>query len=167
MSNGKQNIIKVAVNENTAYVKIFGRATFNLAPDFKNFVERQMVRKLREVLVDFEECESVDSTFIGLITSLTIKYSVDGKFYIKLFNLNEHLIKIIKTLGLLDVICISKSLSDEDVKFSETEKTNASKKDIATTMLEAHKVLSNINEQNELEFKNVVDYLRKEVNLET
>jgi len=164
MSDEKQNIIQVAVDDNASYVRVVGRATFNLAPDFKNFVDRQMENKLQDFFVDLQECESMDSTFIGVITSLTIKYSVDGSNYLKIFNLSEHIKKILNTLGLLNVLCISSTANDEGVSFTDAEKAVSSKKDLTLTMLEAHETLSAINEKNALEFKNVVDYLRKEVN---
>ena len=164
MSGGKQNIIQVAVDENVSYVRVSGRATFSMAPDFKNFVERQMETKMQDVFVDLKECESMDSTFIGVITSLTLKYSEKGKLHLKLLNLSDHLKKILKTLGLLNVLRISNAKKDEEVSFDNLEKADNSKKNIALTMLEAHNMLSSLNEQNALEFKNVVDYLRKEVN---
>ncbi len=164
MSEEKQNIIQVAVDKNSSFVKVSGRATFSMAPDFKSFVERQMENKMQDVLVDFKECESMDSTFIGVITSLTIKYSEKRVTHLKLLNLSEHLIKILKTLGLLNVLTISNSKSDEEISFDDVEKVDNSKKNIALTMLEAHEILSSLNEKNAVEFKNVVDYLRKEVN---
>ncbi len=164
MSEEKENVIQVAVGENASYIKVIGRATFNLAPDLKNFIERQMEKKLQDFFIDLKDCECMDSTFVGVITSLAIKYSTDNGNYIKLFNLSEHLIKILNTLGLLNVLCIFNTASDEGVSFTEAEKTGASKKELTETMLEAHETLSAINEKNALEFKNVVDYLRQEVN---
>jgi len=164
MLGEKQNIIQVAVDGNSSHVKVFGRATFGIAPDFKNFVERQMENKKQKVFVDLEECESMDSTFIGVITSLTIKYSQKGIPHLTLLKLSEHLIKILKTLGLLNVLSISNSKSAKEISFEEVKKADNSKKEIALTMLEAHEMLSSLNDKNELEFKNVVDYLQKEVN---
>ena len=164
MSDEKQKIIQVAVDGNSSYVKVSGRATFSIAPDFKKFVERQMKKKSQDVFVDLNECESMDSTFIGVITSLTIKYSEKGITHLKLLNLSEHLIKILKTLGLLNVLAISNLKNDEEINFGDVKKTDHSKKNIALTMLEAHEMLSSLNKQNELEFKNVVDYLRNELN---
>ena len=164
MSEEKQNNIQVAVDENSSYVKIIGRATFSMAPDFKSFVEKQMELKLQDVWLDLKKCESLDSTFIGVITNLTIKYSENSVTHLKLLNLSEHLIKILKTLGLLNVLTISNSKSEEEISFEDVKKTDNSKKNIALTMLEAHEMLSSLNEKNALEFKNVVEYLRKEVN---
>ncbi len=164
MSGEKQNLIQVAVDETASYVKLSGRATFTLAPDFKNFVVLQLEKNKQNVFVDLKECESMDSTFVGVITSLTIKYSNDDNAHLILFNASEHLIKILKTLGLLSVLNFSNSASDDGVSFADAEKTCSSKKELSETMLEAHETLSELNEKNALEFKNVVDYLRKEVN---
>ena len=67
------DFIEVAESGQTAYIKVHGKGTFKLAPDFKDFVEQEMNKDMRGILIDLYSCETLDSTFIGTITSLTLK----------------------------------------------------------------------------------------------
>ncbi len=159
--NNSKNYLEVAETENTAYVKIHGKGTFKLAPDFKDFVEREMAKNFRGVLVDLYSCETLDSTFIGTITSLTLKYSKDKKSRIRLFNVNNHIRSILKNLGLINILDIFDENANDTPNFSSYNHKDKSKVEIAGLMLDAHETLASLNEKNAAEFKNVVDMLSK------
>jgi len=157
------DFIEVAESEYTAYVKIHGKGTFKLAPDFKNFVEQEIKKNMRGILVDLYSCETLDSTFIGTITSLTIKYRNENNRRIRLFNVSKHIRSILKNLGLLNVLDIYNDENDGSAKFKNIIKKEHSKVEIADLMLDAHETLASLNEKNAAEFKNVVEMLSKQV----
>ena len=159
--SNQKNYIEVAESEHTAYIKIHGKATFKLAPDFKDFVEWEMKKNVRGVLVDLYECETLDSTFIGTITSLTLKYKNGNKSRIRLFNVNKHILSILKNLGLLSILDIFEKETNLTPDFSIIDHKGKSKVEITSLMLDAHETLASLNRKNAAEFKNVVDMLRK------
>ncbi|RLD12225.1 MAG: hypothetical protein DRI44_01355 [Chlamydiae bacterium] len=157
------NFIEVAETEHTAYIKIHGKGTFKLAPDFKDFVEQEMRKKIRGVLIDLYYCETLDSTFIGTITSLTLKYKKNGRSQVRLFNVNKHIRAILKNLGLINIIDIFDEVKNDSAEFTNIKATDRSKIEIADLMLDAHETLASLNDKNAAEFKNVVDMLSKKV----
>ncbi len=157
------DFIEVAETEHTAYVKIHGKGTFKIAPDFKGFVEQMIKKNVRGILIDLYSCETLDSTFIGTITSLTLKYRNNNKSRIRLFNVSKHIHCILKNLGLLSVLDIFCEENIDTGKFENISATNKSKVEIADLMLDAHETLASLNDKNAAEFKNVVEMLSKTV----
>ena len=161
-SEASQDIIEVAEHERTAYIRIRGRATFMLANDFRDYVKGQ-IETGRGVLIDLSECTTLDSTFVGMITSLTLKYREQDGSCIKLFNISSHVREILQTLGLLDILDTVRSDRDNGLAFAAISHELHTKINIAKLMLDAHKALARINDDNALEFKNVINYLEKQV----
>ncbi len=157
------DFIEVAETEHTAYVKIHGKGTFKIAPDFKAFVEQMIKKNVRGILIDLYFCETLDSTFIGTITSLTLKYRNNNKSRIRLFNVSKHIHSILKNLGLLSVLDIFREENIDTAKFENISATNSSKVEIADLMLDAHETLASLNDKNAAEFKSVVEMLSKTV----
>ncbi len=166
MVESKTNItdfIEVAETGQTAYIKVHGKGTFKMAPDFKDFVEREMKKNMRGILIDLYSCETLDSTFIGTITSLTLKYTNNNKSRIRLFNVNKHIRSILKNLGLLNILDIFDEENISVTKFKSIASGSRSKIEIADLMLDAHETLASLNDKNAAEFKNVVEMLSKTV----
>ena len=157
------DFIEVAESGHTAYIKIHGKGTFKLAPDFKDFVEQEMKKNMRGILIDLYSCETLDSTFIGTITSLTLKYANSNKSRIRLFNVNKHIRSILKNLGLINILDIFDEENAPEEKFESIASGNKSKIEIAGLMLDAHETLASLNNKNAAEFKNVVEMLSKTV----
>jgi anti-anti-sigma regulatory factor len=157
------DIIQVAEQDHTAYIRMRGRATFMLASDFKTYVTMQVEDRQRGVLIDLSECETIDSTFIGTITSLSLKYRKTHPGCVKLFNISSHVREILSTLGLITILDVVNGNENESVAFSEMAPGDQSRVDVAHLMLDAHQTLSGINRENALEFKNVVEYLQKQI----
>ncbi len=154
--------IEVAETEHTGYIRLSGKATFKLAPDFKDFVVYEMKKGKRGILIDFSDCETIDSTFVGTITSLSLTYNNKNNNQIKLFNVNDHILSILKNLGLINVLDISNSVNNEETDFKSLKLVKREKVEIANLMLDAHETLASISEENAVVFKNVVEMLRRE-----
>ena len=144
------DFIEVAETEHTAYVRIHGKGTFKIAPDFKDFVEQMIIKNMRGVLIDLYPCETLDSTFIGTITSLTLKYRNNNKSRIRLFNVSKHIHSILRNLGLLSVLDIFNEEKNDAAKFENISASNRSKVEIADLMLDAHETLASLNDKNSL-----------------
>lgn len=155
------DLLEVAETATTGYVKVHGHATFQQAGDLRDFVHAQLAARHSGVLVDLDNCSSVDSTFVGTLTSLTMKYRRTGLGCLKLFNVRPRVREVLATLGLTRVLEICDDAGNAAAaNYSVLATAPRSKIDIARLMLTAHETLAQLNEQNAVEFKNVVDYLR-------
>ena len=162
MIGQSSNHIEVAVANGTAYIKIFGRATFQVVASFRDFVQKNLDDN-HGVFIDLAECETLDSTFIGTLAALTMKSKVDGLCRVKIFNVSRHVMGIFTTLGLLSILDVEKGDAGGDEEdFKPLEKSVRDKVEITNLMLDAHLTLSEINERNAVEFKDVVEYLKSQ-----
>ncbi len=152
--------IEVADSPTTAYVRVHGRATFKLAPSFRDYVAGEIERGKHGVLVDMTDCVSVDSTFVGVLTSITLQCRRTGKGCLKLFNVTAQVQGILATLGLARVLEIVQPHDVGAASFQQLDPTNRDKIEVAKLMFDAHETLAALNEKNALEFKNVLDQLR-------
>jgi anti-anti-sigma factor len=161
MIGHSNNRIEVAQANQTAYVRIFGRGTFQVVADFRDFVKKSLDDGLG-VFIDLSECETLDSTFIGTLVALSMKSKKDGESRLKIFNVSPHVRGILTTLGLLNILDIRDSVPAGDNQYSALESTVHDKVEITNLMLDAHLTLSEINERNAVEFKDVVEFLRSQ-----
>jgi len=161
MIGHSNNRIEVALANNTAYVKIFGRGTFQTVADFRDFAKKNL-EEGRGVFIDLSSCETLDSTFIGTLVALSMNSKTNGENRLKLFNVSEHVKNILATLGLQNILDIREKISEGDEKFSTLESTVHDKIEITDLMLDAHLTLSRINERNAVEFKDVVEFLQQQ-----
>lgn len=155
------NRIEVAVANGTAYVRIFGRGTFQVVADFRDFVQKSLDDG-QGVFVDLADCETLDSTFIGTLAALTMKSKVGSACRVKLFNVSRHVMGILTTLGLLNILDVQSGEAEGAGEFKTLDRTVHDKVEVTGLMLDAHLTLSELNEHNAVEFKDVVEYLRQQ-----
>ncbi|MBO7543630.1 STAS domain-containing protein [bacterium] len=161
MIGHSNNRIEAAVANNTAYIKIFGRGTFQTVADFRDFVKKSLDEGMG-VLIDLSNCETLDSTFIGTLVALSMKSKAAGESRLKLFNVSDHVRNIFTTLGLQGILDINEAAPGEGGDYSPIASTVHSKVEITDLMLDAHLTLSKINERNAVEFKDVVEFLKQQ-----
>ena len=164
MSSGagqsRADALDVAETATTGYVKVQGTATFTQAADLRAFVRAQMAVKHAMVFIDLDDCVAVDSTFVGTLTSLTMDYRRTGLGHVTLFNVHQHVLDIFATLGLSAILEIANGDGLAAPALLPLAPGAHAKVEIAQVMLDAHETLARVNDANDLEFRNVVDYLR-------
>ena len=161
MIGHSNNRIEAAVANGTAYIKIFGRGTFQTVADFRDFVKKSLDEGLG-VFIDLASCETLDSTFIGTLVALCMKSKKEGENMLKLFNVSDHVRNIFTTLGLQNILDIRDAVPGEGGDYSPIASKAHDKVEITDLMLDAHLTLSKINERNAVEFKDVVEFLKQQ-----
>ena len=152
--------VDVAAVGATAYVRIHGRMTFKNAADFRAFMVQQAAAQRHGILVDLHDCCSMDSTFIGMLTSMTLRLRRDSATAVKLFNASEHVLGILRTLGLLSVLDVVADEEGASAGYAPLTPGAHSKVDITRLMLDAHETLAAVNSANAVQFKDVVTHLK-------
>src|SRR3954462_528165 len=69
------NAMSVWAEEGTAWIKIEGRANFNSSVDFKALVNGLVEKGQKRFILDLSECVLMDSTFLGVLAGLGMKFS--------------------------------------------------------------------------------------------
>ena len=171
-SGNNQDNLSVAYIANTAVIRVEGRGSFKISPPMKQFIHQVIDRQSAErIYVDMAECMGMDSTFMGVLAGIScyIKSKPDIEF--KLINLSGKNEKLLTTLGVDRVVDYSLfSSADEQKILSELEKeAHALEIDItdqlnaAKVTLQAHETLVDINPDNYIKFKSVLELLQNDV----
>jgi len=151
--------LQVAVIEGIACVKVGGPANFAGGVDFKTVVNQSCEEGSRVLLLDLTDCVNMDSTFLGILMSMTNRLD-----RIELLNPSDRIIDLLDSLGVMELLTVGTGENPFDAKLQETESTNPDKRALTEASLEAHKLLMEINPDNVPKFKDVAQFLEEDLN---
>jgi anti-sigma B factor antagonist len=166
------NNLSVCVGERAVCIKIEGRANFTSSVDFKTLVNSLWQQGHHHFVLDLTDCMLMDSTFLGVLAGLGLKFTNGEKkdpcdaTPIELLNPNARIADLLENLGVAHLFHTLAGRSEGDSgKLVPVEQpaANATKTDISRTCLEAHKTLMDINPANIPKFKDVAQYLAEDL----
>ncbi|NNE92042.1 MAG: STAS domain-containing protein [Verrucomicrobiales bacterium] len=168
----EEGSILVGCFEDVAWVRVNGNGSHANSHLVRDFADRCVGKGKRNIVVDLENCPGVDSTFIGILTGINLSIEESGKSGgVEVLNANERNVQAICKLGLDSVI----KMDREGTSWPEERKLvaeNVSKplpateldvRERAELMLEAHEALVDANEENCCRFRDVLEYLKKDL----
>ncbi len=165
MSNG--NIV-IARQDSGYIIKVEGRANFECSPSLKNFSDNITSETISGIILDFNSCTWMDSTFMGTLAILGLKSRKLG-VEVEIHNADQKNMRLIRDVGIENLFkFVSDSFQKTDVKganISEFQKNN--NKDLAETILKAHETLVEANSANAPKFEKVIDMVKKEIEKES
>jgi len=166
---GLTNAMSVWVEEKTAWIKIQGRANFNSSVDFKALVNGLLEKGYVRFVLDLTECVLMDSTFLGVLAGLGMKFSGgrNGSLLasIELLNANARIADLLENLGvqhLFKMIC-GPELNRNRLEKVDHNPAPHDRKEVSRTCLEAHQTLMDINPANVPRFKDVAQFLAEDL----
>lgn len=150
--------------DDTIFIKIEGNATMKNSKTLSDLLIEIFKGETRNLVFEMSDCNYLDSTFLGLIakSALEIKKNWNSTLYI--MNASNMVINGLQQTGIDKFV---EKIEDDnlDLKTSEIEKQDFdNKKDKTIHILEMHKTLMGLNEENKETFKNVVDMIEKDMN---
>lgn len=114
------------------------------------------------VLIDLEECNYMDSTFIGFLISLTRLCEKSRLSEVVILRPSEECLSVLKKLSALPHLNISKRPTPEMPVFALKKNVDVYKqKKNVEVMFEAHQILSELSEENKKEFHELVEELAR------
>ena len=139
--------------------------------DVKRVVQQKIQGGLRNFVFDLDRCPMMDSTFLGTLTGVARDLRQNGGGRVTVVNVNARNEQLLSSLGLNHVLEVDMEGSawaeERKVAASELaicEKTpEICKTEQAAHVLDAHKALSRANEANASRFRDVIDYLEKDL----
>src|SRR3989339_75197 len=166
----KRAHIFAGVIESGAVIKITGHATFAEAANLKKYEDQHAEQHLNapQLIFDLTECVHVDSTMIGIIANLAVKYyKKNGKKKAIVLYANSMIQNILDTNNcqfILDPVLASPG---EVSKAGATEEIMASTESggmfLRQSILLAHETLIELNEDNLAKFSSLVSQIRKKI----
>jgi anti-sigma B factor antagonist len=167
--SGPANNMSVWAQDKVAWIKIEGRANFNSSIDFKALINGLAEKDYSRFVLDLTECILMDSTFLGVLAGLGLKYSStrngDPARSIELLNANERIADLLENLGVQHLFKIVSGPELNTNRLQPVEETPAShdRKNVTRTCLEAHETLMRINPENVAKFKDVAAFLAEDL----
>jgi len=160
----KETHYKVHVTPENAFVRVFQKASFlNCAP-LRSFFEECLVVGRRNYVVDFQECSSMDSTFLGILVGLAMKlrkFEDDGR--LTLINLKDRNLETVRNLGIHKIADVNPDdLSSDERELNDLESNEDRESVGSETICQAHKTLMELNERNSKMFCDVVNFLEQQ-----
>jgi anti-anti-sigma regulatory factor len=164
--------LSVATTPDTAFVRVRGRGSYKTGPVLKEFENAVVARGCQRFLFDMAECVGMDSTFMGILAGMAMRAQRRDGGEVIVLNLNQKTENLLVTLGLDRVLAVHRAgqapteLDQELAQVSglaELEQGRTDSAATAETMLAAHEDLVKAAPASESEFKDVIRYLKEEV----
>ena len=159
----KAEDLKITAMDKGYLIEVSGRANFDYAVPLRELAEKLVPGNW--IQFDMEYCETMDSTFMGVLTMLALKLRKSNSPQIMLINASAQLNKLLRDLG---VAKLFKFVSGSDaaaggagsvVEFSG-RKTLL---DTAQTVVDAHKTLVEADSSNAEKFNQVIEFAEQDV----
>jgi anti-anti-sigma factor len=147
-------------------VRIDGRASFQNSGCLRDFVAEMLRRGKTRFVLDFQNCASMDSTFLGVIAGAALdlrKITPPGSLV--LARVGQRNLELIRNLGLHRLLTVD--AGDFAMNFARCDTGLEAKKcselETARNVLEAHENLVAVDEANRSKFQDVLSFLRNRV----
>jgi anti-sigma B factor antagonist len=145
-----------------------GKGSFLNSGNLKEFAQQMVNRGYREFIVDLHNCAMMDSTFMGTLAGVALRLKELGHGHLHVVHCGARSRELLSGLGLDQIfdIHVDGSASPECEELEEETSADASgqrKTEQAQTMLEAHEALCEAAPENITRFKDVLDYLKQDL----
>lgn len=159
--------ILVGVFRDVAWVRVRGKGTFRVSPALRRFANCILEEGQDRIIVDLEECPSMDSTFMGTLTGVALMLKDRPESLFQVVNAGEKNLESLRTLGLDQVFQVDvdgsawkdvKALVDENVNRTLAP-AHLNPEEKRRFIVEAHQALCEANRENVPQFQDVLMYL--------
>jgi anti-sigma B factor antagonist len=160
-----QPAILVGCTSNVAQIRVEGKGSFQNSSGLKEFSKEMMNRGYREFVVDLKGCPVMDSTFMGTLAGVALRLREFGEGHLSVINLNQRNFDLLRNLG-LDQLFQIKTAPPAATAAAGTPVAAGDVQDPqeqARTMLEAHEALIAAEPENITKFKDVLQYLKQDL----
>lgn len=168
-----QILVSSSTGEDAAFARVMGRGSFKVSGSLKEFGSAVLEQGKQELVLDLADCVGMDSTFMGVIAGLSFRYKKQEGGKVVMVNLSDKTLRLISTLGLDHLVeyhmrealpdSYRDALSSHEADMNDIGEDPLSEEERSRMMLESHQELSDLSEANRERFKDVLTYLREEV----
>jgi anti-anti-sigma regulatory factor len=147
-------------------VRIEGRANFQNGGCLRDFIAEMLRQGKRRYAVDFRNCTSMDSTFLGLLAGAALDLRKNGSpNSLVLLRVGPRNLELIRNLGLHRLLTVDdgEAPADSGKTADALDCPDRSELENARIALEAHENLVAADERNRSKFQDVLAFLKSRV----
>lgn len=146
-----------AVHQGTYVVKLIGEIRVPICATLDSFIETMFNdSQLHSVLIDLSETNIIDSTALGLLAKIAINSRKRLNLKPLIISTQPDVTRILDTMGFEKVFNIVHEKPVKSPSMSEMPNIICEQGDACEKVLEAHRILMELNETNRQTFKDVV-----------
>ncbi|PCC98745.1 anti-sigma factor antagonist RssC [Halopseudomonas pelagia] len=157
MTTGK---IQFAESEGTFVLKFVGDVRLTLCAALDAYIEKIFsVLTFNAIIIDLTETDGIDSTSLGLLAKLSILSKQKVGFLPTLVSNQEDMNRLLQSMGFDQVFNIVSQITPTDAELEDLPGQLLSENLVKDKVLEAHRILMNLNEHNRDAFRDLVSAL--------
>ncbi|PIP59211.1 MAG: hypothetical protein COX01_04245 [Verrucomicrobia bacterium CG22_combo_CG10-13_8_21_14_all_43_17] len=162
MKTDLENVYFVDSSSDPVVLKIKGRASYLNCNPLNDFFDSMRMKSVQRIIIDFEDCTGMDSTFLGLITGVALEFQeADEEACLALCHLGKRNWDLVHNLGLDKILQVIDNGITNDGKSEELQPVTSNKQVAdSKTILKAHENLVIIQGSNESKFQDVITFLK-------
>ena len=153
------------------WLRVEGKGSFQNSVQVKKCLQGMMEKGVRTFVIDLERCPIMDSTFMGTLTGAALNLRERGEGEVVVLNANSRNQQLLNSLGLDHILTVDNvgvRFKTERAAVSQQlglceEGRPADKAEQAEHVLEAHEALTEANAENASRFRDVIEFLEKEL----
>ncbi len=152
-------------NHSGVYVIRFeGDVRVTLSGSFDHYLESMLAdQEMTSALVDLSGAEAIDSTSLGVLAKLSIAYQKERGKLPTMVCSSPDILRILHNMGFEDIFVIVNEAFESDQSLAELPLANdIAEEDLRNRVIDAHRVLMDMNEHNRETFKDLVSALEAE-----
>lgn len=149
-----------AVHDGSYVLKLVGEVRVPMCGTLDQFIERMFDdAAMRAVMIDLSETQVIDSTALGLLAKIAIYF--ERRFGGKplLYSPNEDITRILLSMGFPQIFELQTNVAPTADATQEVVRVPCNEANACDKVLEAHRILMGMNEQNRETFRDVVSAL--------
>jgi anti-sigma B factor antagonist len=165
-----ESSIQVGVNGPAVWVRVAGRGSFLNSGGVKEFAREMVNRGYREFVFDLQDCEMMDSTFMGTMAGMALRLKELGQGRLHVVHCGQRSRDLLSGLGLdqiFDIHANGATAPQCDLLANGAKTEKSEKREQAGTMLAAHEALCEAAPENLTRFKDVLEYLKQDLHPES
>lgn len=157
MSEGK---ILAAEHDGAYALKLLGDVRVSLCTTIDDYFNQMYAdSNFVSVLVDLCEAEGIDSTTLGLLAKLALRVRDQHGFKPVIYSCNPGINRLLQSMAFGKIFDIRVELCSDPELITELPSVNGNEDEIRQRVIEAHRILMDLSEENRARFKDLMAVL--------
>ncbi|MEP1469369.1 MAG: anti-anti-sigma factor [Halieaceae bacterium] len=153
----------LAASHDGAYViRLVGDVRLTLCTTIDDYFQRMFEDPdFASVWVDLCEAEGIDSTTLGLLAKLALKVKATFGFKPAIYSCDSGINRLLKSMGFQSLFDIREQVCTDPQDISEVPVIAGSEEGVKEKVIEAHRVLMGISDDNRVRFQDLMSALER------
>lgn len=154
--------IQFAESDGTFVLKFLGDVRLTLSAALDAYIEKIVsALHFRSIVIDLSETDNIDSTSLGLLAKLSILSTERVGLLPTLVSPREDMLRLLQSMGFEQIFNIVPESTPTDAELQELPPQTLSEDQVRARVLEAHRLLMDLNDHNRNAFIDLVNCLEQ------